>query len=166
MYCDYWGITPLYGNLLILIAAYTAAELIVLITSAFAACGGMFVAIITAWRTGTKVDATDKKVATTVTEIGKVHTLVNDRTTQQDRKIETLQETIKILIASIATKDQNSAILADRKVQNESSAQGVQAERTRVQEALIKDVVIPTLEVVEDKIDLVPTEVEKKLKDK
>jgi len=116
---------------------YSAAELLVLVTGIFAGFGGMIVAIITAWRTGTKVDAASKttntKVESTLVEIGKVHELTNDRATKQDKKIEELQGTIKVLISAMAEKDQRSAILADRKVQEASVAQGGVEERARAE---------------------------------
>jgi hypothetical protein len=97
---------------------YNVAELLVLIGGIATAISGMAVAIITAWRTGAKVEAankqTDAKVDGVATEVGKVHALTNDRATKQDEKISALQEEIKGLIALISTADKRSAVLEDR----------------------------------------------------
>lgn len=126
--------------------SYSAAELLVLISGSLAALGAAVVAIITAWRTGAKVDSVDKKADKVVTEIEKVHTLTNDRATQQDKKIEELQSTIKVLITAMAQKDQQSAILADRKVQEAAIEKGGAAERAEQQTKAIGTVVVTAIE--------------------
>jgi len=85
-----------------MVESYNVAEILVLVGGIATAITGMIVAIITAWRTGAKVDQTSVKVDTAIAEVAKVHVLTNDRATKQDQTIAALQEEIKVLVATIS----------------------------------------------------------------
>lgn len=111
---------------------YTVPELMLLITAISAAV----VSIITAWRTKGSIEAkvvneadkTREEVKINTKEVEKVHVLTNDRATKQDERIKGLDEEIKKLIAMLAEKEKEGAILADRieqRVLNEEVTQVV-----------------------------------------
>lgn len=116
---------------------YTVPELMLLITAVSAA----IVSIITAWRTKGSIEAkvetaskiTQAKVDTAITEVGKVHVLTNDRATKADTRIESLEAQIKLLIATIATKDQQAAIIEDRASQKNLVTDLINAQTVKTQ---------------------------------
>lgn len=79
----------------------------------------MLVAVITAWRTGAKVDkvvSSNAVIAATATEVSNVLNTVekntNSRADKQDNKIEQLLSQVAGLTAHIAKQDETRAVLA------------------------------------------------------
>ena len=84
---------------------YTLTELGIFIGVVLTSVTGTVVAIITAWRTGSKVDSVADKV-------DEVHILTNSTATRQKDEIAVLTNQVTTLTARIAEQEKNRAVLA------------------------------------------------------
>ena len=91
---------------------YTLTELGIFIGVVMTSITGTVVAIITAWRTGNRVDAASQKIETIKEKVAEVHELTNSTATRQKDEIAVLTAKVESLTAHIAEQEKNRAVLA------------------------------------------------------